>query len=229
MFFDGYINMRWIGLILLFVILQSCEKEILDASFNVKLEGFALEAEPRFSEPDQINFKHKYSGGVFYFTNAEKKYTFVVNDFQIEDYIFTLPPGEYLIETGVAEASVYGREVGSFFVAPITVTISEFTDTITIQAEANCSLILVSDEGDELEDGAFMIERHSYASGNFRSYSMPRDDSSRLYYTYFKPDPDLDDPTAFIWFYDRLAGTEQGGVSTTRFELGYWYFFNVLE
>ncbi len=222
--------MRWIGCILLLVlVLQACEQEKSEVSFRVKLDGFAMKSDPDLPEPDHGEFKHKYSTGQISFTSGQQSHKFDIGEVKIEDFLFNLPPGEYILDMDIPAASLYGQSAGSFQVAPETVTISGLTDTITIHAEANCSLILVSDELEQLDEGPFVIERHSYSGGNFKAYPMARDSTSGLYFAYFTPDPVLADPSAFFWFYGEEPGVEEGGLSTSRFEVGYHYFFSILE
>jgi hypothetical protein len=193
--------MRWIGCVLLLgLVLQSCEEKVSEVVFRVKMNGFTLNVDPDLPEPDHVEFTHKYSGGQIFFTSGEQSYSFDVGDIRIEDYPFKLPPGEYILESDIPVASLYGQPSGSFSVTPASVTITELTDTLTIYVEADCSLILVKDKAGQLDEGPFIIERHSYAHGYFKSYPMVRDSMSGLYYAYFTPDPVPDDPSAFLWF-----------------------------
>jgi hypothetical protein len=221
--------MRWVGLILLLMGLQSCEEEKSYVIFNVKMDGFEMKGDPDFPEPDHTVFNHKYSAGLISFTGGGQSHKFYINDGKMEDYQIKLPTGEYKLGANVPAASLYGQPTGSYEVVPATVSITELTDTLTIRVEANCSLILVNDEQEQLDEGPFFIERHSYSSGSFKSYPMAWDSTSGLYYTYFTPDPVPDDPSAFIWFYNEWPGVERGGLSTTRFEVGYQYFIIILE
>jgi hypothetical protein len=210
-------------------VLQSCEKEKPEVSFRVKLEGFAMKADPGFPVPEHSAFDHTYSGGLISFTRGQQYHAFYVHEGEMEDFLFNLPPGEYVLEADIPAASLYGQATGSFRVDPFTINIDQLTDTITIPVEANCSLIFISDELEQLDEGPFIIERHSYSPGYFKSHTLERDSTSGLYYAYFTPDPAMDDPSAFLWFYGEKPGLEEGGMATTRFEKGYQYFLNILE
>ncbi|MFC2099013.1 hypothetical protein ACFLTA_06095 [Bacteroidota bacterium] len=198
-----------------------------EVSFRIKMEGFTLKDGPHFPEPDSIEFSYRHSGGQITFTFGGQRHYYVFKDNQIEDNLITIPAGEYLMELHVPEASLYGQSSGSFMASPQTVNITEHTDTLTISVEVNCSMIIVSDEEDHLDEGSYIIERHT--DSYFAAYPMARDATTGLYYTYFTPDPESDDPSAFIWFYSYSPGEERGGMSTTGFEPGYRYFISVLE
>jgi hypothetical protein len=222
--------MRWIGSILfLLLVLGSCKEENPEIIFRVKMEGATMKCDPGFTQPENATFKHRYSAGLISFVRGHQSHTFYIEENKIEDYLFRLPPGEYVLDAEIPAASLYGQATGSFVLAPDTATITELTDTITIRAEASCSLILVSDELEQLEEGPFIIERHSYSQGNFKSYPLARDSTSGLYYAYFTPDPVPTDPSAFLWFYGGRPGVEEGGLSTARFKVGYQYFISILE
>jgi hypothetical protein len=222
--------MRWIVYILLsLLVLQSCEEEKSEVSFRIKMDGFSMKDDTGFPQQAYPSFKHKYSAGLISFVRDQQSQTFYFGEGKIEDYLFKLPPGEYNLDANIQAASLYGQASASFQVESERVSITELTDTITIRAEANCSLILVSDELEQLDEGPFIIERHSYANGSFKSYPLARDSTSGLYYTYFTPDFVLADPSAFLWFYGEWSGVEKGGMSTSRFEVGYLYFISILE
>jgi hypothetical protein len=195
----------------------------------VKLEGFIMEGDPDNAGMDHPAFSHKYSGGLFSFSQGQDRYDFEFGEGKLEEHLFRIPAGTYLLDAKIREASLYGQAGGSFLVKTGTVFITELTDTLAIEVEANCSLVLVSDELEQLDEGPFIIERHSYTSEFFKSYPMNRDPATGLYYSYFTPDPVQADPSAFLWFYSRDPGPEAGGLSTTRFEQGYQYFFKILE
>ena len=222
--------MRWIGWILLLVpVVLSCEKERSEVSFRVKMDGFGMKSDPDFPVPEHAAFKHRYSAGLISFAQGQESQTFYVEEGKMEEYLFQLPPGEYILNMDVPAASIFGQSAGSFRVEPNTITITKQTDTLTIHGEANCSLILVNDELEQLDEAPSIIERHSYGLGYFKSYPMFRDSTSGLYYAYFTPDSVPDDPSAFLWFYGKKPGVEEGGLSTTRFEMGYQYFISILE
>lgn len=221
--------MRWIGFVLLVIILQSCEKELSEVSFRVKVDGFTLKDDTYFPQSDTFGFKSRYCKGVLSFTSGEKRYEFAVGEDEIDGCRFWLPEGEYLMEMEVEAASLYGQPNASFLAEPKSVKISERTDTISIEVTPNCSLVFISDADNHLDKGPFFIERHSYAYGYFIAYPMKKDTISGLYYAYFTPDPDHEDPSAFLWFYGETPGEEKGGMPTSLFDTGYRYFISVLE
>lgn len=222
--------MRWIGCIILgLMVLQSCEWFESEVRFRLTLDDFTLTVDPDFPLPDQIEFRHTYSSGLISFSKGQESYTFQVGQGKLEDYLFELPPGEYTLEMEIPPASLYGQASCSFHVTPRTVNITELTETLTIQADANCSLILISDEQDQLQEGPYIIERHSIGGGYFSSYPLARDTISGLYYSYFTPDPVEADPSAFLWFYGDTPGEEKGGMPTSRFRVGHQYYISILE
>lgn len=214
---------------MLVLVLQSCEKETPEVSFRIKIEGFTLKEDPNSHEMEHPTLVHSYSAGRISFTRGQQSHSFYLGEGKMEDYLFMLPPGEYILKMDIPQASLYGQATGSFLVEPDTLIITEMTDTLTIPVKANCALILVSDELEQLHEGPFFIERHSYAGGPFKSYLMARDSTSGLYYAYFTPDPKPADPSAFLWFYGERPGVEEGGMPTTLFEAGYQYFLTILE
>ncbi len=222
--------MRWLGILLLVILtLPSCEEEVLEVSFRIKTEGFLLENSVLGTGDILPSFSHRVSGGVVTFTRNGQTYEFDLEDTGIEQYLFQLPLGDYLMEITNPPASLYGQRAGSFHSNPYHITITEWTDTITVLVEATCALFLVNDEMNQLEEGVFMIERHSYAQGYFWSYPLEFDTLSGLYFTYFTPDTIPSDPSAFLWFYEGVPGTEEGGLPTTGFEVGYQYYIRILE
>lgn len=222
--------MRKIAIILLLIMtLPACKEEVTEVSFRVKAKGFTLQDAILGPEDAFPQFSHTVSGGLFTFTNGNKVFRFDLEDSFCEDYEFALPEGEYLLEIENPDASIYGQPAGSFTAEPGLVTITGMTDTIVITVEANCSMILVKDEHGHLEEGPYLIERHSYAYGYFKSYPFLKDSLTGLYYTYFTPDPEVSEPSAFLWFYGGKQGEEEGGLPTTGFEIGYQYLITVLE
>ncbi|MFO7934987.1 MAG: hypothetical protein R6U78_13010 [Bacteroidales bacterium] len=175
------------------------------------------------------SFSHRFSGGLITFHSNNRTFAFDLKDTGIGDFLFRLPVGEYLLEMEIPPASLYGQESGSFLADPGNISITEITDTITVQAEANCALLLVQDDQEQLEEGIYMIERHSITPDYFRAYPLSLDTLSGLFYTYFTPDTVPSDPSAFLWLYGSKPGTEEGGLSTAGFEIGHQYFIKVLE
>lgn len=208
--------------------LHACEK-VLDVSFVIKTEGFALENALPEQDLSYPPFKHKILGGVVTFSGDQGTYRFDLRDANLETSTFAVPPGQYQLEFSMLPASVYGQDHGSFFHDPEMITISESTDTIYIAVEANCALFLVDDSKQQLNQGVHMIKRHSYSDGYFTSHPLVQDELSGLYYTYFTPDPKLADPSAFLWFYNGRPGEAEGGLSTCGFKSGYQYYIKVLD
>lgn len=213
--------------------LHACEK-VADVSFVIKTEGFALEnALPGNALPEKAGsyppFKHKILGGVVNFSGEAGSYRFDLRDSDLEAFSFALPPGQYQLEFSMLPASIYGQDYGSFSSDPFLVNIRESTDTLSIRVEANCALFLVDDSRQQLNQGAHMIKRHSYSDGYFTSHPLVKDESSGLYYTYFNPDPNLADPSAFLWFYNGRPGVAEGGLSTCGYKTGYQYYIKILD
>lgn len=222
--------MRRIGyILLLLLILKSCEKEnIPEIGFRVHLDGFSMSDDPDYPEPEHASFRHRYSDGLISFTRGQQTHDFYVQTGEIEEYLFKLTPGEYILDAKIPDASIYGQAAASFHVETDTVTITELTDTLTINVNSSCSMILISDELEQLDEGPFIIERHSNYSYS-KTYPIARDSTSGLYYVYFTPDPVINDPSAFLWFYGEKPGAEEGGMPTSRFEVGYKYYISILE
>lgn len=210
--------------------LASCKKEeVIEVSFRIKAQGFSFE-NPLPGEKEAFpTFSHRLSGGFVTFTNTEKTYSIALHDKGIEEYSFLLPVGSYEVYIRNPDASIYGQERGSFHMEKTNVEILVSTDTLIIQVVASCALVLVEDESGQLEEGAFMIERHSYAHGFFTSYPLSKDSLTGLYYTYFTPDPVSYNPSAFLWFYEESPGESEGGMPTFGFENGYQYHISILE
>jgi hypothetical protein len=200
-----------------------------EVTFRVKVDGFTMKGDPEFMQAGHAEFKHKYSAARVSFNLDQQIYTFNVEEGKMEEYKFELPPGEYIVDAEIPEASLYGQAAGSFRIVRDTISITELTDTVIIYAEANCSLIMISDELNHLGEGPFIIEKHSYQDGYFKSYPLAMDSASGMYYAYFTPDPSFEDPSAFLWFYGEKPGVEKGGMSTSRFEVGYQYYISILE
>jgi hypothetical protein len=220
---------RWIFGILLILLVQACKEDPVETSFHLKIEGFTLDEATDFTSPDAIEFRHRYSGGIISFTQGGRKYSFEVGNLGVEDYEFILPVGIYSLEAEIRDASIYGQSYGSFTFIPVEITVTEETDTVLVMVEANCSLVLIEDKNEQLDQGPYVIERHSYAGGYFKAYPLDRDTATNLYYTYLTPDPDINDPSAFLWFYNDTPGLEEGGESTSRFRKGFRYFISILE
>ncbi len=208
--------------------MSSCKDEVKDVSFRMKVEGLDLAADP---DPDGAfeNFNHVIYGGVITFEGNQQNYIFDLRGIVIEDFTFQLPTGEYMVKAGNSPASIYGQESAAFRSLPFSVRIDEKTDTIYVEIEADCALVLVRDEHLQLEFGAYIIERHSYAHGFFKSYPLTADDKTGLYYAYFRPDTLPSDPSAFIWFYDGVPGPSEGGIPTFDMQIGHQYHIGVLE
>ncbi|MCP4311937.1 MAG: hypothetical protein GY790_11795 [Bacteroidetes bacterium] len=216
-------------LLLLTLTLWSCEEEIPEVSFRIETEGFILQ-EAYIDNSDVFpSFSHRLSSGRLTFSNNHDTYKFNTGRTGIEEYLFQVPVGEYQLTFTIPQASLYGQEGGSFVASPRNVIINEQTDTILVQVEANCSMFMVYDQLNQLDQGVFMIERHAFAHGFFWSYPLLSDSLSGAYYTYFTPDSVPSNPSAFLWFYEGTQGIEEGGMATMDFEIGYQYNINILD
>ncbi len=197
--------------------------------FRIELSGFALEQASNAVAGDFPSFSHRLADGLVLFTSSADTYTYNTKDLSEEGYYVELPEGDYQLEFKIPQASIYGQEQGSYMVRSQTVYLTEETDVLRVEVEPTCALFLVADESDHLENGIYIIERHSFANGHFTSYPLSFDSVSGLYYTYFTPDPVPEDPSAFLWFYKGEPGDEQGGISTADLEIGLQYRILILE
>ncbi len=218
-----------IGFILLMMMtLHACE-EVADVEFFVKAEGFKLDNAFSEQEPVPPAFEHRILGGLVTFSGNGTSYRFDLRDANLENFQFSLPAGQYLLEFSMLPASLYGQQFASFSYEPVEVSVKESIDTITIPVEADCALFLVDDSMHQLDNGVHMIKRHSYSEGYFTSYPLEKDESTGLYYAYFNPDPISSDPSAFLWFYNGRPDTAEGGLSTCDLEPGYQYYIKILD
>ena len=208
----------------------SCEKDIPEIGFRIKCTGFFLEdggVDPRNSMP---SFSHKLSGGLVSFTTGSTSYDFRTGKISVEDFLFELPAGTYNMELRIPEASLYGQKGGAFLAEPSEVSITETMEPeITVKVQANCALLLVRDELQQLDHGISLIERFASGEGYFRSYPLTLDSVSGLYYAYFTPDTASTNPSAYLWLYKGKPGIESGGLTTSYFEKGYQYLIKVLD
>lgn len=208
--------------------LYGCEK-VPEVSFVIKTEGFSMENGPGLKGEDIPAFTQHILGGVVRFSGEQGDYRFDLREQNLETHVFTLPVGRYELNFNMSPASAYGQDYASFIPLTEYIQVSSASDTIRISVEANCSLFLVDDRKNQLEHGAFMIRRHSYSEGYFSSHPLRLDESSGLLYTYFTPDPNPADPSAFLWFYQGRQGNEEGGLSTGNLELGKQYYIKILD
>ena len=163
------------------------------------------------------------------FQDTEERYEFELGGQNMETCELQLPVGSYRMEIRVPEASLYGQKLASYRAEPTDVLIDGMTDTVQVHVTPTCALVLVNDEGHQLDQGAYIIERHSYHENHFRSYPLDFDSVSGLYYTYLTPDTVPSDPSAFLWFYGRKYNGEEGGMTTAGLKPGYRYLISVLE
>lgn len=214
--------------VVVILLLSSCTDEVQEVSFRMKAEGFELVADP---DPEGVfgDFKQVIYGGLITFEGEQEIHTFDLRGKKMEDFTFQLPVGEYMVKAGNGPASIYGQKAAAFKSQPFSVGIDEQTDTLSLEIEADCALVLVQDELLQLDHGSYMIERHSYAHGFFESYPLTSDENSGLYYAYFRPDTLSSDPSAFIWFYDGVPGASEGGLPTYNMQIGFQYHIKVLE
>jgi len=222
--------MKRAGFIILVILtLWSCEEEIPEVSFRIEVQGFILQEAYLDTTGAFPSFTHRLSGGIVTLTNGRESFEFITGNSSIAEYEYRLPEGDYQLTIEIAPASLYGQEAGSFTAHPLDVTIDAQTGIIPVHVEASCSMFLVSDESDQLEQGAFMIERHSYAKGHFWSYPLGEDSLTGLFYTYFTPDTVPSDPSAFLWFFGEKPGIEEGGMTTCDLEIAYQYNISILD
>ncbi len=206
--------------------LSSCgEEEPKEVDFFVSLKGFAME---QVGDSTDTGFQHRLAGGILKFTHQYEIFGFDAKQ-GIEAHTFSLLPGEYLLEGAIPVASLYGQEGASFKVVPVLVNITAATDTVMAEVEANCSLVLVWDRHEKLDEAPYMLERHYYAHGYFIPYPLSKDSLTGAWYCYLTPDRRMDDPSAFLWFYGDSPGIEEGGLSTAAMEEGKVYNLEILE
>jgi hypothetical protein len=214
-----------------FLILISCkrEEEVPDITFTLNLEGPVFRQ--AFPDSGEVfsGFEHHLSGGRLTFSSLGQDYSFRFENDSLEGMELALPAGTYEISVQMDPASLYGQDWATFSAATREVTITPETGFIVLGLKPDCALFLVYDKFNKLDQGAFMIERHSYADGYFTSTPLAEDTESGLYYTYFTPDPDTDDPSAFLWFYDGEPGEQEGGLPTAGLESGSRYDIEVLD
>lgn len=215
--------------ILVLLVFTSCGKDVIEASFRIEPTGFVLEGNVKDALTLTSAFMHKYAGGVVTFSNNQQIFSFNTGMVSIDEYVFTLPVGDYLMQCFIDTASNYGQPGGSFISSPHNISITDTTERIYLDVMATCSLILVNDEENQLDEPPSIIKRYSYSDGYFQSFPMPRDTVTGLYFAYFAPDTRPDNPTAYIWFYQGRPGIETGGISTLDFSLGKVYMFDILE
>lgn len=218
-------------MILFFVILLSCEKGVVieNIHFNISIKDFELK--PRFvnNNEDIPHIILEFAGGSVTFTNNTGSYFFDTKKTSIENFLFEVPAGTYNIEIETPPASFYGQTNPSFKSEVFDVEISDLTDTIAVSVKPTCALIVVKDDKNQLENGAFIIESHSLINEDFISYPLAIDSISKSYYTYISPDTIPEIPNAFLWLYGEEQGEEKGGLPTEVFEIGYKYLIKVWE
>lgn len=207
----------------------SCGEDVIKTSFRIEPKGFSLVNTIVDTIDLSASFVNKYSGGVVTFSDGQHSYDFYTGKVSISEFIFELPVGEYTFDCYVDIASYYGQSGGSFNSLSKQIIITDSTETIPLDVEATCSLFLVNDPDGNLSDPPSIIRRRSYSEGYFQSFPMKRDTTTGLYYAYFTPDPEPEDPTAFLWFYQNIPGVESGGLSTVDLSLGKIYQFEIYE
>lgn len=212
------------------LVLTSCEKDIPEIGFRIKSTGFFLENGGVSAEDHMPFFSHKLSGGIVSFTSEQNSYDFRTGKISVEEYLFELPAGRYHMEFRIPDASLYGQKGGSFQAEPTEIIVSETMEPeINVSVQANCALLLVRDELQQLDHGISLIERFASGEGYFRSYPLTLDTISGLYYAYFTPDTATTNPSAYLWLYKGKPGVESGGLTTSYFEPGYQYLIKVLD
>jgi len=174
------------------------------------------------------NIERNLGGATIIFTNEAETFSFDTKEISIEEFRFELPVGIYDIKIE-SPTSLYGQSTPSFNSTLINIEISDLTDTIKAKAKPTCALLMVKDEFNQLEDGAYIIESNSLKNDDFIAYPMAYDSLSNLYFTYIFPDTTLELPNAYLWFYSNEIEKENGGIHTEIFEMGYKYLIEVLE
>ena len=211
------------------MVLASCEGEISKVTFRMEMRGFSLEQSDTFPSGAAKDFTHRLSGGTVIFRNGIDEYKFETGKSRIDEYLFSLPVGDYEVEFFISPASIYGQSQASFISETLAISVDSYTEKVVLDISANCALMLISDTHGHLDNGAHFIERHEINEGYFRAYPLSLDTATGLFYAYFTPDPDPLDPTAFIWLFPLSSDPERIGISTTGFEIGVQYWLNVLE
>lgn len=205
------------------------EKEIPVISFSFRVTGFEFSQAFTESSGEFSAFTHRMAGGELICFGRDQNYSFPFASDSLESTVFELPAGDYLLSFRMDAASLYGQSRGTFFMPDLEVSIRKESTEIQINVEPDCALVLVKDAFQKLDQGAYMIEKHSYADGFFTSYPLAKDSLSGLYYVYFTPDTVRDDPSAFLWFYEGVPGEEEGGLPTVNMERGTRYDIEILH
>lgn len=198
-------------------------------SFSLEVDGFTFRQAYEDAPEDFLSFSHHLTGAKVIFQGKDKDYVFLVDGDSLEYYQFEMPAGSYLLEFQMDQASIYGQQYGTFSSATPEVHISSQTKSVSVSIQPGCALFVVRDKFEILDQGIHMIERHSYANGFFTSYSLSKDSISGLYHCYFTPDPESDDPSAFLWFYEGEPGIEEGGLPTANLDIGTRYDIEILQ
>lgn len=215
--------------LLAMLVITSCEEDLVTISFRIEPMGFFLDESQVDSTVLTSSFSHRFAGGYFTFTNNIHFYEFDTRRINIDAYDFSLPAGEYLMECKVNPASLYGQSGASFIASPQYIVITDSTEAIHPEVESNCSIFLVNDPNDQLNEAPYMIERFAFSADFFQSYPLTLDTITGLYYAYFTPDPRPENPSAFLWFYKGKSGIETGGLSTVGLSSGKIYRIKILE
>ncbi len=192
-------------------------------------KGFILEETDIDSSSYSHSFSNRLSGGDITFSDNLQSFDFNIGRINIETFIFELPAGEYVMECSIDQASPYGQSEGSFIASSQRVIISDTTKTIYPEVKPTCSLFLVEDHDHQLNEAPSMIERYASGEGYFKSYPMALDTATGLFYSYFIPDPNPENPSAFLWLYPRNTACETCGISTADLINGKIYRIKILE
>lgn len=211
------------------LILASCNDKTGQASFRMVARGFMLDVSTDCNGSHDSFFEHKISGGHVKFIGKQEVFSFNLDRSDMGDFLFQIPEGDYFLEVNCPVASLYGQSFGSYVTDPFQLTVSELTDTLFIDVKSSCSLLLVEDKHLQLEDGAYIIKRHSYSEAYLTYFPMSYDSLSGYYYAYFTPDSMRSDQSAYLWLYGKNQDVDKGGYSTVDFETGYQYCISVFE
>lgn len=221
-------------MILFFIILLSCDKEaavvVEMIHFNISITDFQLKDGFVYDNGIMPQIPQHFGGGVVTVTNNSDTYVFNTQDTCIEHFVFSVPAGLYDVNVETPVASFYGQISPSFSAGLMNVEISDSTDTITVIAEPTCALVVVKDDKNQLEHGAFIIECPTLNNEDCISYPLNQDSAGKLYYTYILPDTVPGTPNAYVWLYGEEFGEEKKeGLHTEVFEIGFKYLIKVRE
>ncbi len=222
-------NLFILGLVLLLLSCQKNGHDIPLVTFHICAKDFTMESAFSENEPGPLPFHHKLSGGTVKFSAGNHRYEFDTQGTAIDNYAYDLPAGEYQLEINIPDASIHGQQRASFEIPSQMVSVTPQTDTLFIRPTPTCSLFLIADPHDQLNDGALLVETYSIGETYCRPYPLKRDSLSDLYYAYFTPDPYQANPSVTLWLYGGDYCGREGGISTIDCKTGYIYYYTILD